>query len=550
MAQIELPPKYYWNNFLYLLDFVQKKSTPLLQSREYNFINHFQSLSEDAQCLFVRMVNRRKTFFKSHLFLYAEINNIPNAINELLDKQFISQLSPIHEDKVLYLLEIFTKSELLQIIRQTGEKPNKQAKKSELTLWIFEHLPFTDLVNIITQEEEVIKQEFEEEVEFLLYLFFGNLEMDMTRFVIRDLGHVHYEQFDEGKLTSFFKTRKEAEDKLKMEKAYQHYGFLSVLYTPQELYDWFLSQISDWQYLSDMGQRIFDKLCLDLGKLLEKNQLEREALKIYQYTSKPPSLERQVRLLYKLGWEQEALILCKKLEINPLNPEEKLFAMDFRRKLEKKGNKRTTTQWLKQADSIDIDRAFTNNVEIGALEYFKNQGFEGYFTENYLWNAMFGILFWDIIFDEDQDAIHHPFQLAPSDLMREDFWEKRQDKLLARTVVLENPDVFFAHVQDIIQNKQGKANPFVFWHEDLFLHLSKCYEWLDSDQIGAVVLEIAKNVKEYAKGFPDLFVWNKETYYFIEVKSPNDHLSAYQVFWLSFFQELGVNAKVLRVNFY
>jgi hypothetical protein len=549
---VVLPPKYYLDNFTYLLNFVQEKSAHLLQEREHHFIQLFNALSEDAKCLFIRLVNRRKFFFKTTLLAYQEISDIPACLNELIEKKFVSPLSTAHQEKVLYLLEIFTKNELLEIIKQTGEKPNKQAKKSVQTLWILEHVPFEDLVRIISAKALIIKQSFEEEVEFFLFIFFGNLAMDMTRFVIRDLGHVQYEQFDEKKLTAYFKTRKEAEDKLKMVKAYQHFGFLSVLYSGTELYDWFSSQIADWQYLTDSAQRTFDRLCLDLGKILEKNKLDNEALKIYQYTSKPPSLERQVRLLYKLGFEQEALLLCKRIEMNPTNPEEKLFALDFRKKIEKQPKesiKKTITQWLNRADSITIDASYQQNVEIGTLEYFKNQGFEGFFSENYLWNAMFGVLFWDIIFDEDQDAIHHPFQLAPSDLRREDFWEKRQKQLLERTAILDDKNSFDTHIQEVISKKQGRANPLVFWHEDLFFHLSKCYEQLDADQIGIILLEMGKNLKEYSKGFPDLFVWNSDTYHFIEVKSPNDHLSAHQVFWLSFFKEVGVHSKVLKVGF-
>ena len=550
---IILPPKYYLANFRYMLDFMQEKSVHLLQDREYKFVALFNQLSEDAQCLFVRFVNRRKTFFKASQLAYPEIAQIPEVLGELIDKQFITSLATAHHERVLYLLEIFTKDELVKIIKQTGTKPNKQDKKSTLTLWIFEHIPFDVLVEIISTKSLIIKQEFEEEVEFLMFLFFGNLGMDMTRFVIRDLGHVQYEEFDEKKLTAYFKTRKEAEDKLKMEKARLHFGFLSVLYSGIELYDWFISQLPDWQYLSESAQRIFDRLCLELGKILEKNKLEHEALKIYQYTAKSPSVERQIRLLHKLGYVQEALILCKKLEMNPLNPEEKLFAIDFRKKLERlsseKASPKTTTRWLNEAESISIDASFQHNVEIGTLEHFKNQGFEGVFTENYLWNALFGVIFWDIIFDENQDAIHHPFQLAPSDLRRDNFWEKRQHQLLERTVILDDKERFYTHIKHIISTKKGKANPFVYWHEDLFFHLSKCYELLDSDQLGIVLLEMAKNIKEYSKGFPDLLVWKDETYHFIEVKSPNDHLSAHQVFWLSFFKEVGIQAKVIRINF-
>jgi hypothetical protein len=550
--EIVLPPKYYLTNYLYLLDFVQEKAADLLQSRELRFITLFNQLSEDAKCLFIRLVNRRKVFFRTSQLSYQEIENIPHALQELIEKQFISPLSLAHQEKVLYLLEIFTKNELIEIIKQTGAKPNKQAKRVEHTLWIFEFLPFEVLVEMLNDKDLIVKQEFEGEVEFIFFLFFGNLELDMTRFVIRDLGHVQYENYDDKKLTSYFKTRKEAEDKLKMSKAYQHFGFISTLYTPTELYDWFTSQIPDWQYLTDSAQRIFDRMCLDLAKTLEKSKLDEEALRVYQHTPKPPSTERQARLLYKLGYEQEALILCKKMEINPLNPEEKLFAIDFRKKIEKNAGKKptkTTTHWLNEAESIRIDINFQNNVEVGTLEHFKNQGFEGFFSENYLWNALFGILFWDIIFDENQDAIHHPFQLAPSDLRRDGFWEKRREKLLARTAILEDKDSFYDHVKGIIEEKQGKANPFVFWHEDLLLHLTQCYQLLDTDQIGIVLLEMAKNLKEYSKGFPDLLVWKGDTYTFIEVKSPNDHLSAHQVFWLSFFKEIGVQAKVLRVNF-
>lgn len=553
IENIILPPKYYLTNFLYLLDFVQEKSAHLLTNREYRFIAAFNELSENAKCLFIRFVNRRKVFFKTTQLVYPEIEQIPNVLQELIEKQFITPLATHHHEKILYLLEIFTKNELIELIKQTGTKPNRQDKKSSQTVWILENITFEVLVEFIGTKNLIIKQDYEEEVEFLMYLFFGNLSMDMTRFVIRDLGHVQYEQFDEKKFTAYFKSRKEAEDKLKMEKAHLHFGFLSVLYSGIELYDWFISQLPDWQYLSESAQRIFDRLCLELGKILEKNKLETEALKIYQYTAKPPSIERQIRLLHKLGYIQEALILCKKLEMNPLNPEEKLFALDFRKKLEKQGSEKatskTTTQWLKQAESISIDASFEYNVELGTLEYFKNQGFEGVFTENYLWNALFGILFWDIIFDENQDAIHHPFQFAPSDLRRDNFWEKRQAQLLERTALLEDDEQFFLHIQQVISTKKGKANPFVFWHEDLFFHLTKCYELLDSDQLGIVLLEMAKNLKEYTKGFPDLFIWNNETYCFIEVKSPNDHLSAHQVFWLSFFKEVGIQAKVLKVNF-
>jgi hypothetical protein len=69
------------------------------------------------------------------------------------------------------------------------------------------------------------------------------------------------------------------------------------------------------------------------------------------------------------------------------------------------------------------------------------------------------------------------------------------------------------------------------------------------EKIAAILLTMAENVRDNSMGFPDLFVWNESAYIFYEVKSPNDQLSAQQLFWLDFFQSVGINAEVLRLNF-
>ena len=63
------------------------------------------------------------------------------------------------------------------------------------------------------------------------------------------------------------------------------------------------------------------------------------------------------------------------------------------------------------------------------------------------------------------------------------------------------------------------------------------------------MLKIAENLVENSRGLPDLLVWSENHYEFVEIKSPNDTLSSQQLFWLRYFKELGVNAKVLRIKF-
>ena len=56
--KIILPQKYYLDYFKYLIEFISEGSTHLLSEDDESFIALFNSLSEDAQCLMVRMMNR------------------------------------------------------------------------------------------------------------------------------------------------------------------------------------------------------------------------------------------------------------------------------------------------------------------------------------------------------------------------------------------------------------------------------------------------------------------------------------------------------------
>ena len=72
--------------------------------------------------------------------------------------------------------------------------------------------------------------------------------------------------------------------------------------------------------------------------------------------------------------------------------------------------------------------------------------------------------------------------------------------------------------------------------------------YLEPAQLHAILLEMAQNLRENTRGFPDLLVWKDDTYEFVEVKSPTDHLSAQQLHWQHFFERTGVISRVLRVT--
>ncbi|RYU94944.1 VRR-NUC domain-containing protein [Emticicia agri] len=561
--QNELPPKYYLEYFNYLLDFVQEKYRHILNENEWRFLRKYYCLSEDAQCLFIRFSNRKGLFFKVNKLAYAELTDIPSLLNELLDREFIEPVNAgKHETFSKELLGVFGKDELAnrftKIIAATEEKvPNaerisyKKLKKDELVETLLKSFSFEEIVEAIQDLEPVVKVCFEFEVTFMKFLFFGNRYLDMTEFVVRDLGLVQYESHDDDKLVARFTTRKDAEDKWLITDQNDLFSQLKDTGTPLEIYDWFMNFTDSVNDLSEVAKPAYERLILKVGTFLEKNKLYDEALNTFRLTEQVPSRERQVRTLQKLGFIDEALSLCQLMIEFPKNADERFYATDFMNQIssKKRVHKKSTTSWLHQSDSITISEEFRHQVEMGVANYYIREGKMAVFSENHTWRAIFGLIFWDIVFDPSLVAFHHPFQRRPSDLYLPDFYEKRQDLIISHLASFDNIQTLLVYMGERYESKFGIANPFVPWLEEMWIIVRKAVEVINFESLKKILHEMSKNLVENLRGFPDLFMWDEgnNEYCFVEVKSPTDNLSNQQLFWLQFFKEVGVNSKVLRV---
>jgi hypothetical protein len=130
------------------LDFVKQKYTTILNEQENAFIQAFEALDEDEQCLYIRFSNRRGSFFKTDKLKYAEIENIDITLDALIAKNFLSALS--HEHIVLAgnVLDILNKSELIQLAKMLNldVKGKNGLKKEELLDWLLESATFDEMV--------------------------------------------------------------------------------------------------------------------------------------------------------------------------------------------------------------------------------------------------------------------------------------------------------------------------------------------------------------------------------------------------------------------
>lgn len=550
---VVLPPKYYLDYFEFLLRFVQQQYGNLLTETENQWLQTYYLLPEDARCAFVRMTNRRGCLFRYSKFSYAEIENMPVALQLLVQQGFAQWLAVAHEELYADVLELFSKEELLDLVSKTNcveaasIKTLKKEKIKEIHLFIQKNIPFAIFFESIS--EKIIYQNHEKLIAFFRFLFFGNQYQDMTEFVVRDIGVSRFEQFDSTKFVPLFTQRAEAEEKWEVIEALRlFYEMKDEEISPLQVYDYFYVWLLKNTPKFQTSAVTHSRLVLKLGEWLEKNKLAEEAAEIYSFTTQSPAPEKRIRLLHKTGQTAKALTLCEQLLANPQNADELLFAQDFLAKQSTKRSIRTVTQHLKEAEQITISKDFKYKVELGTIDYFQQQGWNGVYVENYVWRCLFGLVFWDIVFDVN---IHHPLQRRPSDFYSPQFFENRQTKFEQR---LQSLNSFEALQQLLVQRyeeKWGIDNPLMQWHEAM---LPLCYlvaSLVPLQSLKQVWLEMAKNLQVGTKGFPDILIWQEKEkkYAFIEVKSMTDNLSAQQLYWLRFFEQVGVQAKVLRVDF-
>jgi VRR-NUC domain len=546
---VELPPKYYLEYFTFLLDFVQRLYGHILNDDELAFIQQFTMLSADAQCLYVRFSNRAGLFFRTDKLVYHEITDISAALYELTDKGFIEPLDHSHQHFAPAIVNLFTKDEWLKLAPPT-DLSLKPLKKPDLIRFLLYQFPFETLIQNINNTEPVIKVNGEVEVMMFKFLFFGNRHADMTEFVVRDLGKINFEQYRDDSYTARFDSRQEADDKLMVSLTAEDFYILqNSNQPPEEIFDWFMNWQVSVKNLSAVAQPSWVKLVNKVGAHLERQKLSEQALIVYQLTNQVPARERRVRLLHKLGLPDEAAALCDEIAQDPKNADERYFAIDFAAKMtsKQKNIKKSVTQFLQDSPQVFINIGFKYKVEQGVAEYLKSQGQMAVHAENLPWRALFGLVFWDIIYDANVQAIHHPLQRMPSDFYLPDFYVKRQDALKDRLETLQTNADFEAIVTQTFTEKFGTANVLIEWHEVMLELVVVIVKNLTVHQLRAILLEIALNLREHTRGFADLMAWDKHGLALVEVKSPTDHLSAQQLHWMYFMQNIGVNAYVLRV---
>lgn len=543
-----LSPTYYLDNFNYVLCHVERLYAPLLSSLENCFIADFRSLSTDSQCLYIRMANRKGKYFRPSKLQYAEIRNTTNALEELQEKRFIFSPGLQDEWDLHDFLRLFTVKDLRGIM-YADSQPGRQMKRDELLLVMLETYTTLQIQQKATEFEQVVEQGNLVALEMIRLFFFGHPYGDMAQFVIRDIGNARFQSFDE---TLFKPQFRHYEEVAQLFRLHSHYRELkkALMLEEESLIDIVAESLYfDAEVLCPVAENILRKFMLRAGKWYERNGLAGKAEKIYSVYSLPESRERLVRVFIGQNKKMEAEDVLRQIAAEPETHSEWLFASDQLTKLSGVKHLLTTTTILKESPCLNVPPPAGAKIEMHVLTCLMKEGYEGAHTENYLWKSLFGLLFWEELFHQERALIHQPLQRVPADLEDRRFIKDRFREFENYAAQFSDKEDLWKHVMTVYEKQMDVVNPWVSFHDGLPSLLEKLFQFLTAEQLLAVSLEIARNPLENGTGLPDLFVWRGEEYHFWEIKSPTDHLSAHQVFWLHFMKEHGIEAEVMRVRY-
>lgn len=544
----ELPPLYYLDNFMRVLQAVHHQYYDVLTPQERQLINQFRALNPRARGLMVRMVMRRGIDFRPVQLQYPELGEVTHTLATLVEQGWLlanPMLSPAEFCQHCRL------TELQHWARQTPMLAQRApSRKVDWPRWLQAHYSTAQSWQQWWQGQPpsaLFRLQHSTFYDILKLLFFGSFRPGWDTFVIADLGYQRFPAVALTELTRAFQSRIEIDFSCQLQSCTQ--AGLEGL-DPITILEQLPSRppnLSHW-----LWQRR-ERLYLKLAEQLERIKQPLQALEHYAQCTAPGARLRWLRLLAKQG---HYATLANPLARALAKPEDDAEAMAIGTLLRRvrKHLPHSVTHPLAQTHvqpvrQLCILAPSSKRVERAVCAHLHASGKPILWSENTLWNALFGLLFWPVLFAPIPGAFFHPYQAAPADLYRPDFVPKRKLLFDQQLAQLEHHDdgEFLLRRYD---QYAGLNNAFIAWTAFSREQLNWALMCIPKAHINLICQRMLQNLKLNRSGFPDLIQFNlaARNYQLYEVKGPGDRLQDHQLRWLWFFQQHNIPAEVIDVE--
>ena len=539
-----LPEKYYLTHFLEFIDFIHTTSSHLLSAREWAFLNDFSQLDEQAQCMLVRIVNRKPAFVHKETLHYSEINQCEVAIQTLFNTGF---LAPVDETNYQQLLPQLNKQALMALAKYCqAEAPIKSANKQTWLMFIRDH--FT--AKCVANDQHAVISNYvyfarNEAFQYLLFVYFARVGGRLNQFSLRDLGVMQTQSVREQQANfndlaeaqsaflhaNVFEAIKEADkadrtliDALaaKQLNLDQPVGFLAAKKYHHGLYQLGLAVIG---YNTALGEQL---LSLSLHSAAK---------------------EKYIRLLFKAGKKAQCQALLQAIIDDPDSESLLLFAEDFyAQKFERKQTSLLTDILRRSSDPIALDEAYMGQVESGVKNHYIQSGYACFFTENKLWRALFALTFWQELYLHPDAERANEFSYYPKLLKNQSFYDKFATIIAEKLAKLSDRAVLSEHISQTVNTHQGEPNGLFFWQSQLLDVLLLFIEHAPIEAITGHLLKMAQHFDSVSDGYPDLMLIKDNQVYFEEIKAPGDSLRRNQLVTIQSLSKAGFNVSIQRTQ--
>jgi len=535
----DLPAGYHLAHFCEMVSFVERLYGGILGDEAVAWIADFRALDQNAQSLLVRMANRKGSVFRILHLGYADVDDVARRLGDLTAAGFVS---PVREKDFAAALSVLSKDDVLDLLAEghADEGVRKSWTKPNLIKTARERLSVSECFDG-ARGAGFIAQRRKRALRYLLYLYFGRMTDGLTSFAMRDLGLVRTNSF-RAEFEARFSERAEAEEAFFYA---ERIAWLDRCDAGDR--EAMAREAPGWSPPSEAALPLRDTLLHALGRHLEKAGDVTGARALYALGTSPECGEREVRMAWAAGEKDAARARLEEMIASPASDGEALFAQDFLAR--KFGGKRTSliTDMLREAPTLPLDESHRATPERGAAALYERQGWVAQHAENTPWRTLFGLLFWDIVYDGDTARLHNAFERMPGALRDGSFYRANRDAVEARLALLDRPDAAMAALLSTVAERYGTLTPLFRWYPDMVERMRPLLYHAPPGALATVLRVMAADYRGRKDGFPDLMLHRDGALRLIEIKAEGDQIRRNQLVQLELLREAGFDVAINRV---
>jgi DNA polymerase III subunit epsilon len=238
--------------------------------------------------------------------------------------------------------------------------------------------------------------------------------------------------------------------------------------------------------------------------------------------------------------------LLRRMIDDPASDGEFVFASDFYAR--KFGGRRTgsCTELLRAGVTLTVDDVHRGNPEAGVAGVMRRRGYRVFFTENTLWHSLFGLLFWDELFESE--LLHSSFDWVPHCLKDRSFARKFGAQIDDKLDAVRSGSALNLLLRPIAAN-WGRPNGIFAWDHVDVEALRLLLSGTSGEGIAAIVRSLCQNFRDMRDGFPDLMLEKDGTVSFMEIKAEGDVIRRNQLTRLRQLGNACIRAEIGRVDY-